>query len=153
MTSPSMTISDEVAYAVAAQQPVVGLESSNLTGGSYPGNLELARAIDEAVREGGAVPARVGVVRGRLCVGLDDELLDVLARDAEVQKAGTRDLAIALGRGLTAGTTVSASLRASVAAHLTVFAVAGIGGVHRGAETSLDISTDLTEFSRSPLDD
>lgn len=147
----SVVVEASVRAAVESGAPVVGLESSNITGGTFPANLELAHELDSTVREHGATPARIAVLDGRIHVGLTPEQLERLARSSDTAKVGSRDLAATLHRGLTAGTTVSASLIGAAAAGLTVFAVAGIGGVHRGAATSFDISTDLTQLARTPL--
>ncbi|MBT2504136.1 pseudouridine-5'-phosphate glycosidase [Curtobacterium sp. ISL-83] len=144
-------LSDTVRSALERRDPVVALESSNITGGTYPANLRLAHEMDDAIRERGAEPARVALLHGVVHVGLDDDQLERLAAEPEVEKVSTRDLAAAIVRQQTAGTTVSASLAAGVAAGIRVFAVAGIGGVHRGAESSFDISADLTQFDRSPI--
>ncbi|MBF4592363.1 pseudouridine-5'-phosphate glycosidase [Curtobacterium flaccumfaciens] len=147
-----MTIIVERAVQEALDQgaPVVALESSNITAGVLPANLELARDMDAAVAAHGALPARVAMLDGSLHVGLTEDELVRIATEHDEEKVSTRDLAVGMARNATAGTTVSASLIASVAAGIRVFAVAGIGGVHRGAETSFDISTDLTQFQTSP---
>ncbi|MEE2039434.1 pseudouridine-5'-phosphate glycosidase [Nocardiopsis sp. CT-R113] len=148
---PAVVVSEEVRAARADGLPVVALETSVVTGGRYPDNLETALAVDAAAREEGAVPARVAVIDGRFRVGVEDAELERLAAGPVDGKLSTRDLAHALHGGLTGGTTVSSSLIATVAAGVSVFAVAGIGGVHRGAETSFDVSTDLDQFTRSPV--
>ena len=147
----NVIVSDEVRAAVGTGAAVVAMETSVVAGGSYPHNLETALAVDRCARDEGAVPARVAVIDGALRVGVSDDELERLAKAADSQKISTRDLAVALHGGRTGGTTVSSSLIATVAAGIRVFAVAGIGGVHRGAEVSFDISTDLTEFTRSPV--
>lgn len=144
-------ISHEVQNALKNGAPLVGLESSNLTGGSYPSNLETAIAIDETVRDRGAIPARIAVIQGKLHIGTSEEHLERLAKSADVEKVSNRDLSTVVRRGQTAGTTVSSSLLLAQQAGLRVFGVAGIGGVHRGAETSFDISADLPQLTRSPL--
>lgn len=147
----AIAISDEVQSALREGSPVVGLESSNVTGGKYPVNLEIAHQIDDAVRSRGAIPARVAVIRGALQVGTSEADLELLAHSPDIEKVSNRELGTVMSRGQTAGTTVSASLVAASQAGLRVFGVAGIGGVHRGADTSLDISADLTQFALSPL--
>jgi pseudouridine-5'-phosphate glycosidase len=146
-----IVLSEAVRSALERREAVVALESSNITGGTYPENLRLAREMDEAVRQRGAVPARIALLHGVVHVGLDEDQLERLAAESEVEKVSTRDLAAAIERRQTAGTTVSASLAAAVDAGIRIFAVAGIGGVHRGAESSFDISADLTQFDRSPI--
>ncbi|GLJ78715.1 pseudouridine-5'-phosphate glycosidase [Microbacterium imperiale] len=147
----NLVISPEVGEAIGGGRPVVGLESSNIVGGSYPANVLLAEELDATIRDHGAIPARVAALDGQVHVGLDKALLDRLARDPSGAKVSNRGLAVALQRMQAAGTTVSASLIGAAAAGLRVFAVAGIGGVHRGAETSFDISTDLTQFAETPI--
>lgn len=147
----AIAISDEVQTALYEGLPIVGLESSNITGGKYPSNLEIAHDIDAAVRSRGAIPARIAVLRGKLQVGTSQEDLELLAHSADVEKVSNRELGIVANRGQTAGTTVSASLVAAGQAGIRVFGVAGIGGVHRGADTSFDISADLPQFAQSPL--
>lgn len=154
MSSPdrsAVIVSDEVRAAVENREAVVAMETSVVAGGTYPNNLETALAVDRCAREEGAVPARVAVIDGALRVGVSDEELERLAKASDDQKISTRDLAMALHGGRTGGTTVSSALIGTVAAGIRVFAVAGIGGVHRGAEVSFDVSTDLTEFTRSPV--
>lgn len=147
----AVVISEEVGAALARQEPVVAMETSVVTGGTYPHNLETTLAVDQCAREEGAIPARVALIDGVLRVGVTDAELELLAKGPVSGKISTRDMAVALHSGATGGTTVSASLIGAVEAGLQVFAVAGIGGVHRGAESSFDISADLTEFSRSPM--
>ncbi|WP_285729278.1 pseudouridine-5'-phosphate glycosidase [Nocardiopsis sp. ATB16-24] len=149
--STTVVVSEEVGAALACREPVVAMETSVLTGGTYPHNLETALAVDQRARDEGAVPARVALVDGVLRVGVTDTELELLAKGPAEGKISTRDMAVALHNGATGGTTVSSSLVGAVEAGIRVFAVAGIGGVHRGAEVSFDISADLTEFSRSPV--
>ena len=147
----NLIISQEVSGAIRGGRPVVGLESSNIVGGAYPANILLAEELDAMIRDHGAIPARVAALDGQVHVGLDEALLDRLARDPNGAKVSSRGLAVALQRRQAAGTTVSASLIGAAAAGLRVFAVAGIGGVHRGAQTSFDISTDLARFADTPI--
>ncbi len=146
-----LRVAGPVASALAEGAPVVALETAILTPGlPRPRNLETALAMEEAVRAAGAVPATVGLLRGRVCIGLAPAELEVLAFDDRAEKCATRDLAPVLARGLSAGTTVSASLYLAVRAGIRILATGGIGGVHRGGETSLDVSADLRELRRSP---
>ncbi|WP_424217553.1 pseudouridine-5'-phosphate glycosidase (plasmid) [Streptomyces sp. BI20] len=144
-----LLISEEVADALVAGRPVVALESSVLSGFPYPENLALARQMDDRIREHGAVPARIGLLGGRILVGMDEDRLDAFCAHPKVPKVSTRDIGITLAGGGPGGTTVSSSLAAAEIAGIEVFAVAGIGGVHRDAPTSFDISTDLAQFTRS----
>jgi pseudouridine-5'-phosphate glycosidase len=145
-----LAIGAEVRQALEAGRPVVALESTIVTHGMpYPENLATARDVEAVVRAHGAVPATIAVVAGRLTVGLEDRALAALARDEAVAKASGRDLAAILARGGSAGTTVAATMQIAAMAGIAVFATGGVGGVHRGAETSFDVSADLTELGRT----
>ena len=149
-----LVVGGEVAAALGEGRAVVALESTIITHGMpYPQNLDTARGVEAVVREGGAVPATVAVLEGRLHVGLSAaELQDLAGRErGEVHKASRRDLAALLGRGGTAGTTVATTMIAAHLAGIAVFATGGIGGVHRGAEQTFDVSADLLEFARTPV--
>ena len=147
MTPDMLDISSEVAAALAAGAPVVALESTIITHGMpYPANLETAQQVEAAIREQGAVPATIAVVDGQIKVGLTDAELDALALAKGVVKASSRDLAVALVRKQSAGTTVSCTMRIAALAGIRVFATGGVGGVHRGAEDTFDISADLLEL-------
>jgi pseudouridine-5'-phosphate glycosidase len=142
-------VADEVGEALAAGRPVVALESAIVTHGlPRPRNLEVARQVEEAVREGGAVPATVALVAGEVRVGLDDETLRRLAERDDVAKCGVRDLAPAAAAGVDGGTTVSATAHIAARAGIRVFATGGIGGVHRGARDTWDESADLEALAR-----
>ena len=141
----------EVDDALARGRPVVALETAVLTHGlPRPRNLEAAMAMERAVREAGAIPATVGVIEGRLTVGLSAEELERLGAATDARKASARDLAAILARGESAGTTVAATLVACRLANIPVFATGGIGGVHRGWEQTLDVSADLREIASTP---
>ena len=147
-----IAIKSEIADALAASRPVVALESTIITHGMpFPDNAETARAVESVVRENGAVPATIAVIDGRLRVGLDAGELDALAAARGIAKASGRDLAAIMARGGSAGTTVSATMRIAALAGIKVFATGGIGGVHRGAEETFDISADLVELGRTPV--
>jgi pseudouridylate synthase len=148
-----LQIAPEVRQALAAGQAVVALESTLIAHGMpFPQNLLTGRALEQAVRAQGAVPATIALVDGSLVVGLsDDQLEHLAARGQDAAKASCRDLAALLVRGTMAGTTVAATLRIAALAGIGVFATGGIGGVHRGAETSFDISADLAELARTPV--
>jgi pseudouridine-5'-phosphate glycosidase len=152
---PLIDMTDEVAAALAANSAVVALESTIISHGMpYPDNVSTAQRVEQTVREMGAVPATVAVIEGRLRVGLDDLQLDRLANPAvhgSVQKASRRDLAAIVAFRATAGTTVAATMHIAHLAGIEVFATGGIGGVHRGAEESFDISADLIELGRTPV--
>ena len=155
-----LAIAPEVADALAAGRPVVALESTLISHGlPYPQSVEVARAAELAVRRSGAVPATVGINRGRILVGLDEDQLVTLATTEGVMKAARPSLSLALAGGGWAATTVSATMIAAAAAGIGVFATGGIGGVHRGAlgvpgaaaRPTLDISSDLEELARTPV--
>lgn len=152
MTHPDLHIHPEVAEALAHGRPVVALESTIIAHGMpHPQNLETALAVEQTVRAAGAVPATIALFDGRIHVGLDAAHLQRLATEADVRKASRRDLAFCLAQGLTAATTVSATMVAAHLAGIQVFVTGGIGGVHRGASTTFDISADLQELARTPV--
>jgi pseudouridine-5'-phosphate glycosidase len=145
-------ISDQVAAALADGRPVVALESTIITHGMpWPENRDTARMVEDAVRAEGAVPATIAVLDGVPRVGLTAAQLDDLAGRRDAMKASRRDLAAAVARRRTAGTTVAATMFLAARAGIPIFATGGIGGVHRGAADSFDISADLLELARSPV--
>lgn len=150
MTKLTLTFSDAVARALQAGDPVVALESTIITHGMpFPANLETAQAVEDVVRENGAVPATIAVIDGTIHVGLDAAQLELLARSKDVVKASGRDLAAVMVTGGSAGTTVSATMRIAALAGIDIFATGGVGGVHRGADQTFDISADLTELGQT----
>ncbi len=150
LKSPIVKILPEVATALEAGQPVVALESTIITHGMpFPANVETARAVEAVVRDNGATPATIAVIDGEIRVGLDSATLDRLANTDNVVKASGRDLAAIMSRGGSAGTTVSATMRIAALAGIKVFATGGVGGVHRGAEETFDVSADLAELGRT----
>lgn len=155
MTKPAspfllMEYSDEVAAAKARGAPIVALESTIITHGMpYPGNLNMARSVEAIIREQGAVPATIAVIHGVLHIGLDDAKLEELAKTQGAMKVSRADLAFAIAERRTGATTVAATMIAAARAGIRVFATGGIGGVHRGAELSFDISADLDELART----
>jgi pseudouridine-5'-phosphate glycosidase len=147
-----MNIDPSIAEAVAGARPVVALETAIVTHGlPRPRNLEVARQIEDAVRDGGALPATIAVVGGEARVGLDGEALKVLAESDEVAKCGVRDLAVVAARGGDGGTTVAATAHLAARAGIRVFATGGLGGVHRDARDSWDESADLDVLGRTNL--
>ncbi|KAJ1166623.1 hypothetical protein NDU88_007022 [Pleurodeles waltl] len=141
-----------VQEALGDGKPVVALESTIVTHGMpYPHNIRMAREVEEIVRRNGSVPATVGVLHGRVHVGLDDTELQFLAEAKDAVKVSRRDLPYVLSQRLSGGTTVSGTIIAAHKAGINIFVTGGIGGVHRGAETSMDVSADLTELGRSPV--
>jgi pseudouridylate synthase len=152
MTS-AIHVADEVRAALAAGRPVVALESTIVAHGlPWPENLEIGRALETRVRDGGAVPATIAVVEGRITVGIDGATLERMASargDERWRKVGVGDLAICCARGLDGATTVSSTTFAAARSGIRVFATGGIGGVHRG--DGADVSSDLTTLSREPV--
>ncbi len=145
-------IDPAIAAAIAAGQPVVALESTIITHGMpWPENLQTAQSVEDVVRANGALPATIAVLDGVLRVGLSPQQLTDLAGRRDAAKASRRDLSIAVARRQTAGTTVAATMFLAARAGIAVFATGGIGGVHRGAEGTFDISADLIELGRSPV--
>jgi pseudouridine-5'-phosphate glycosidase len=145
-------VSDEVQRAVGAGQPVVALESTIISHGMpYPQNVEMACSVESIVREHGATPATIAVIDGVCRVGIDVAEIEVLACRGSVHKATTRDLPWLVATGATGATTVAATMHLSALAGIRVFATGGIGGVHRGAATTFDISADLTELASTPV--
>jgi pseudouridine-5'-phosphate glycosidase len=143
----------EVATALHHGRPVVALESTIISHGMpWPQNAETALRVEAAVREHGAVPATIAVIDGRLKAGLSREQIESLAQQGlAVPKASRRDLPLLIARGATGATTVAATMIVAALAGIRVFATGGIGGVHRGAETSFDISADLQELARTSV--
>ena len=152
MTPPPLVWSPEAAAARDAGRPLVALESTIITHGlPHPRNLEVARAIEAAVREAGAAPATLAVMDGAIRVGLGAEDLERLAATPDVAKLSRADLAATLASGRAGATTVAATMICARLAGIEVFATGGIGGVHRGAEASWDVSADLHELARTPV--
>ena len=147
-----LTLSPEVAAARAAGTPLVALESTIITHGMpWPRNIETAGAVEQTIRDAGACPATMAVLDGTLHVGLTPEQLTALAQAPDVAKLSRADLPACLATGGTGATTVAATMIAARLAGIAVFATGGIGGVHRGAESSFDISADLQELAQTPV--
>ncbi len=151
MTLP-LAFTPEVSNALYEGRPVVALESTIITHGMpWPQNVETARAVEAAVRAAGAVPATIAIMNGQIHVGLDDATLEALGQAKDVMKVSRADLAACLSLGRTGATTVAATMICAHLAGIKVFATGGIGGVHRGAELSFDISADLPELAATPV--
>lgn len=151
MTHP-LSFAPEVAKARAAGAPIVALESTIITHGMpFPQNVEAARAVEAEIRAHGAVPATIAIMDGRIHIGLTDAELDRLGQAAHVAKLSRADLAACVAMGGMGATTVAATMICAHLAGIKVFATGGIGGVHRGAETSFDISADLMELAATPV--
>jgi pseudouridine-5'-phosphate glycosidase len=145
-----MQYSDEVAAAKARGAPIVALESTIITHGMpYPGNLEMARSVETIIRDNGAVPATIAVIEGVLHIGLEAAQLEALAQTKGAMKVSRADMAFAIAERRTGATTVAATMIGAARAGIRVFATGGIGGVHRGAEETFDISADLEELART----
>ncbi len=151
MTLP-LYFSPEVAEARANGQPIVALESTIITHGMpFPQNVQTARRVEAEVRLCGATPATMALMGGRIHVGLTSDELDALGQSKDAAKISRADLAACLISGRTGATTVAATMICAHLADVSVFATGGIGGVHRGAESSFDISADLTELGATPV--
>ncbi|WP_146589172.1 pseudouridine-5'-phosphate glycosidase [Puniceibacterium confluentis] len=149
---PLFHLSPAVAAALSEKRPVVALESTIITHGMpWPQNLEVARRIEATVRESGAEPATIAVIDGRLCIGLQDAQIEALAKARGVAKLSRADMAVCMAEGRTGATTVAATMIAAQLAGIHVFATGGIGGVHKGAESSFDISADLRELAQTAV--
>ncbi len=153
MLNKYLDIKPEVAEALAAGKPVVALESTIISHGMpYPQNVETALAVEKIVREHGAVPATIAVIGGRLKAGLTAEEIEYFGKKGlDIAKASRRDLAVLCARGEDGATTVTTTMMIAHMAGIKVFATGGIGGVHRGAETTMDISADLEELAQTPV--
>ena len=145
-------ISDEVQQSVQSGHPVVALESTIISHGMpYPQNVEMAHEVEAIVRKQGATPATIAVLDGVCTVGIDESGIESLASRTDVHKATTRDLPWLVAARATGATTVAATMHLAALAGIRVFATGGIGGVHRGAATSFDISADLSELATTPV--
>jgi len=152
MLRPLLDVEPTVSAALSAGRPVVALESTIITHGMpWPANVDTAREVEQVVRDNGAVPATIAVLDGRIRVGLPERELGAIGQAKDVVKASGRDLGAVLARGGSAGTTVSATMLIASIAGIGVFATGGVGGVHRGAEETFDVSADLTELGRTDV--
>ena len=148
-----LDVNPEVAEAIAAGKPVVALESTIISHGMpYPQNVETALNVERIIRENGAVPATIAIIGGRLKAGLTAEEIEYFGKKGQaIHKASRRDLAVICARGEDGATTVATTMIIAHMAGIKVFATGGIGGVHRGAETTMDISADLEELAQTPV--
>ncbi len=150
MNPALLAIAPEVAAALAAGKPVVALESTIIAHGMpWPENVDTARAVEAIIRNGGATPATIAVIGGKVRIGLADDELTTLARANDVLKLSRADLPYAIATGRTGATTIAATMICAALAGIRVFGTGGLGGVHRGAEMTFDVSADLTELSRT----
>ncbi len=148
-----LDVNPEVAAAVAAGKPVVALESTIISHGMpYPQNVETALNVEKVIRDNGAVPATIAILGGRLKAGLTPEEIEYLGKTGQaVTKASRRDLPVIVAKGMDGATTVTTTMMIAHMAGIQIFATGGIGGVHRGAETTMDISADLEELANTPV--
>ena len=148
-----LDIAPEVAAALAEGKPVVALESTIISHGMpYPQNVETALAVEKIVRDNGAVPATIAIIGGRLKAGLTPEEIEYFGKKGpEIAKASRRDLPVLIAKGQDGACTVTTTMMIAHMAGISVFATGGIGGVHRGAETTMDISADLEELGQTPV--
>jgi pseudouridine-5'-phosphate glycosidase len=145
-------VTPEVQVAIDSGAPVVALESTIISHGfPYPANVECALECERVIREEGAVPATIAVLRGRLCVGLAEDQIEHLATARGIAKVSRRDLGVVVARHADGATTVAGTMAIAAMAGIRVFATGGIGGVHRGAERTFDVSADLLELARTPV--
>lgn len=150
--SDSFHFHPDVRSALQNNRPVLALESTIISHGMpYPENVEFARQAEILVRKYSVVPATIAIINGKVHVGLNDKQLEILASSKNVEKVAVRDIAFAITQKLTGTTTVSATMRLARLAGIAVFATGGMGGVHRNAESTFDISQDLIELSRTPM--
>lgn len=147
-----LEFSAEVTAARATGQPIVALESTIISHGMpYPQNVQTAREVEQLIRAGGAVPATIAVLGGKIRIGLSEAELELLGQSPEAMKVSRRDLPYVIATGRIGATTVAATMICAALAGIRVFVTGGIGGVHRGAETSFDISADLQELARTSV--
>jgi pseudouridine-5'-phosphate glycosidase len=147
-----LLFSPEVAAARTAGKPIVALESTIISHGMpYPQNVHTAREVEQIIRDAGAVPATIAIINGKICIGLSEEQLELLGSSPDAMKVSRRDLAYVLAQARLGATTVAATMICAQLAGIEVFVTGGIGGVHRGAETSFDISADLQELAQTSV--
>jgi pseudouridine-5'-phosphate glycosidase len=152
MQALQLEVRSDVSAALKERWPIVALESTLIAHGlPWPANLETAQAAEAAVRAEGGVPATIAIWQGRPVIGLDSGQIEKLARQADVRKASTRDLAASIVQGANAATTVAATMVLAQRAGLRIFATGGIGGVHPGTASAFDVSADLQELARTPV--
>ncbi len=147
-----LSITPEIQQALAENKPVVALESTILSHGMpYPENVEFAHKVEVVVREAGAIPATTAIIGGKLKIGLNSDELEIMCKAENVGKVSRRDVAVYLATGQTGATTVATTMLIASLAGIKVFATGGIGGVHRGATETMDISADLQELAHTPV--
>lgn len=150
LMSQYLTYTDEVKEALASNKPIVALETTIISHGMpYPQNIEMARKVEQIIRDNGAVPATIGIMDGKIKIGLNEQELEAFATNGQVEKVSRRDFAYILASGKIGATTVAATMIGAAIAGIEVFATGGIGGVHREGENSMDVSADLTELAQT----
>ena len=150
MQNNFLQIHPTVAKALQQGKPVVALESTIISHGMpYPKNVETALAVEEIITQNGAVPATIAIINGMCCVGLSKEDIETFGKEKEVWKVSLRDMPYVVSKKLFGATTVAATMRIASMAGIKIFVTGGIGGVHRGAENTMDISADLTEMAQT----
>lgn len=148
MTNSFLKVSNEVKQALQQNKPVVALESTIISHGMpYPKNVETALTVEAIVKQNGAVPATIAIINGKCCVGLSADEIETFGKEKNVWKVSLRDMAYVVSQNLYGATTVAATMRIAAMAGIKIFVTGGIGGVHRGAATTMDISADLTEMA------
>ncbi|HUM96793.1 MAG TPA: pseudouridine-5'-phosphate glycosidase [Chitinophagaceae bacterium] len=147
-----LQVHPEIQDALATQKPVVALESTIISHGMpYPQNVETALAVEQTVRENGAIPATIAIINGKCRVGLSAQELEAFGKEKNVWKVSLRDMPFVVSKKMLGATTVAATMRIAAMAGIKIFATGGTGGVHRGAETSMDVSADLTEMEHTSV--
>ena len=148
-----LDIRDDVKEAIANNKPVVALESTIISHGMpYPQNVETALRVENVIRENGCIPATIAIIKGRLKAGLTEDEIEYLGKNGpNVTKASRRDLPVLISKGMDGATTVTTTMMIAHMAGIKIFATGGIGGVHRGAEKTMDISADLEELAQTPV--
>ena len=152
MLNNYLDILPEIKEALEEGRPVVALESTIISHGMpYPENIKTAREVEKIVRDNGAVPATIGIINGRIKIGLTEDELEFMGQSKDILKASRRDLPVIIAKGLNGATTVASTMIAAKLAGIKVFVTGGIGGVHRGAEETFDISADLMELATTDV--
>ena len=147
-----LDISEEISVAKEEGRPVVALESTIISHGMpYPDNVVMAKKVESIIRKNGAVPATIAIIKGRIKIGLTGKELEYMASSKEILKASRRDIPVVTAKSLSAATTVAGTMICAAFADIRVFATGGIGGVHRGAEKTFDISADLQELAKTKV--
>jgi len=151
MMNKYLKISNEIKDALSNNMPVVALESTIISHGMpYPENVETAKEVEKIIRDNGAIPATIAIIKGEIIIGIDEQQMDYLAKN-DIKKASRMDLPYIISKKYSASTTVAATMICAQMAGIKVFVTGGIGGVHRGAEESFDISADLQELAKSDM--